>query len=564
MEFVSTLAPRLYSAAPIAQTKQQTNPTLLVSWWATGFSLAIILVRVFGRYIRTERLFPEDWVMALSILPLLIRMGFVHVVLIWGTNNASAAGLTDLDIYHRELGSRMVLGARIFYALFIWTAKFTVTAFFKRMTAQIWRRSFQKILLVIRYFLVLTFIAVILATLTECQPFDNYWRVLPDPGPSCRQGYAQLITMGTCDVITDLLLITFPIPIIYRSAMPTKRKVSLTLLFGLSFILVAITCYRVPSVISRKGSQQYRSLLASLEILAAAAISNAIVIGSFVRDRGVKKQKFKAGSLSESVEQTSSRRATLTHHHWGSDADLVGDLGIRLDPDLRSPSYQKIRPAPVALPSGQLAKRGSIDPNWQFSYFQFNADDDRTSTTDSLSGLKVHPHEYIETNVQPYRKDATMPPSYMSLSKVSLNDVGGLLDPPSPTDVTRNHPPQSHPYRDSKDQHPSRSRSLLNAVSGLLSPAPAYSGSSQTSLPRVPSQNVRHLSRPVTANPTTAAGQTNGTEHSPPSNLRDNQQRNRHGQPPSSSSRPVPELQDLGGLLKKDDDVERQLQEPHD
>ena len=94
MESTSTLARRLYSSAPPAQTRQETNPTLLVSWWATGFSLAIILVRVFGRYIRTERLFPEDWVMALSILPLLIRMGFVHVVLLWGTNNAVTIGLS--------------------------------------------------------------------------------------------------------------------------------------------------------------------------------------------------------------------------------------------------------------------------------------------------------------------------------------------------------------------------------------------------------------------------------------------------------------------------------------
>ncbi|EEP82315.1 conserved hypothetical protein [Uncinocarpus reesii 1704] len=538
MESLPAFARRLYSSPPDAQTRQETNPTLLVSWWATGFSLAIILVRVFGRYIRTERLFPEDWVMALSILPLLIRMGFVHVVLLWGTNNAITTGFSEHDILQREYGSRMVLGARIFYALFIWTAKFTVTAFFKRLTAQIWRRSFQHVLVGIRYFLLVTFIAVIIATLTECQPFDHYWQVVPDPGPKCRQGYAQLITMGTCDVITDLLLVAFPIPIIFLSVMPTKRKVSLTLLFGLSLILVAITCYRVPSVISRHGSQQYRSLIASLEILAAAAVSNAIVIGSFVRDRGLKKQKFKAGSLTESVEQTSSRRATITHHHWGSDADLVGDLGIRLDPELRSPSYQKIRPAPVALPSAHVAKRGSIDPNWQFSFSQSNnADDD-------------------QTNSHPSPKDTTMPPSYMSLSKVSLNDVGGLLDPPSPTDLTRNRDAHPQPQSTLQDQHLTRSRSLLNAVSGLLSPAPAYSGSSQSSLHGTPPQNIRNFSRPGTAT-LSSAGRPNGTENSSGTATPSASQRTRQGRTYPTQAGPVPELQDLGGLLRQNDDVER-------
>jgi len=55
--------------------------------------------------------------MALSIIPLLIRMGFVHVVLLWGTNNVAAQGISSEEIHHRAIGSRMVLGARIFYAL---------------------------------------------------------------------------------------------------------------------------------------------------------------------------------------------------------------------------------------------------------------------------------------------------------------------------------------------------------------------------------------------------------------------------------------------------------------
>ena len=54
--------------------------------------------------------------MALSIIPLFARMGCVHVVLRWGTNNAITAGLSAEDIWHREIGSKCVLPARIFYA----------------------------------------------------------------------------------------------------------------------------------------------------------------------------------------------------------------------------------------------------------------------------------------------------------------------------------------------------------------------------------------------------------------------------------------------------------------
>jgi len=54
--------------------------------------------------------------MALSLVPLLARMGLVHLVLLWGTNNTVTDGLTPLDVQHREVGSKLVLASRILYA----------------------------------------------------------------------------------------------------------------------------------------------------------------------------------------------------------------------------------------------------------------------------------------------------------------------------------------------------------------------------------------------------------------------------------------------------------------
>ena len=105
-----------HTTAPRAKGAVASNPTLLLSWWCTGFALAIILVRIAGRYVRTERLFREDKIMALSIIPLLARMGLVHLVLLWGTNNAVTTGLAPLDIHHRVVGSKLVLASRIMYA----------------------------------------------------------------------------------------------------------------------------------------------------------------------------------------------------------------------------------------------------------------------------------------------------------------------------------------------------------------------------------------------------------------------------------------------------------------
>lgn len=111
--------------------------------------------------------------MALSLVPLLIRMGLVHVILMYGTNNVQTEGLDEYQIHLRSIGSRLVLPSRIMYALFIWVSKFTVSEFLKRLTSNIWRQSYEMVLHFIRVFLVATFIAVVIATLAECQPFDH-------------------------------------------------------------------------------------------------------------------------------------------------------------------------------------------------------------------------------------------------------------------------------------------------------------------------------------------------------------------------------------------------------
>lgn len=107
-----------YSDPPPVRPFSDAKPTLLVSWWITLFCTCIILLRLAGRYIRVEKLFREDKIVALALVPLFLRMGCAHVVLLWGTNNIDLNGvaLSNSEISHRVSGSRVVLASRIFYA----------------------------------------------------------------------------------------------------------------------------------------------------------------------------------------------------------------------------------------------------------------------------------------------------------------------------------------------------------------------------------------------------------------------------------------------------------------
>lgn len=102
-----------------------------------------------------------------------------------------------------------------------------------------------------------------------------------------------MLVVAACSILTDLLLVVFPIPILIQSRIKLKRKVLLVSLFCLGLCTVCITLYRVPNILSERGYQGTRTMWASVEILVATFVNNAIALGTFVRDTGPKKKKFK-------------------------------------------------------------------------------------------------------------------------------------------------------------------------------------------------------------------------------------------------------------------------------
>ncbi|RMD40408.1 hypothetical protein DV735_g4734, partial [Chaetothyriales sp. CBS 134920] len=464
---------------PAAQSRNDINPTFLVSWWCTIFSITIILIRLFGRWVRTERLFLEDKIMFWSMVPLLIRMGLVHVILIFGTNNTVTTDLSHQQILRREIGSRLVLAARIFYAAFIWIAKLTVLEFLKRTIGASWARSYEIGLRLIYAFLGLTFIAVIISTLSECQPFTHYWQVVPDPGPHCRQGLVQLITMGVCDIVSDIVLIAFPIPVLIASkSMTTLKKLSLVCLFLLSIILVAITSYRVPSTIHRRSSQPFRSLIASLEILAATCVANIVIIGSFIRDKGVKKAKFRASSFAEddSLSRVPTRSKSIALNRWGSDEYLFRDVGLAVPSKLRGSLHEKdvFRPAPVApLHEQDAGQAGWTESDAGGALNLSNSSQVRprhprrhsdSSISSSSTNIKLR-------DVRARREDAVAAGGSVDAKDppMSFFDVGGIIDKPSAPSTSNSHESSLGETSASIGRGRTSSKAFLADIGGSLS-----------------------------------------------------------------------------------------------
>jgi len=266
--------------------------------------------------------------------------------------------------------------------------------------------------------------------------------------------------------MTDLILVLFPVPIILTSHMRPKKKLQLTCLFALSLAPVATTIYRVIYVLQTNGSQQTRSLLASVELLFATTAANALVLGSFVRDRGTKKSKYRIDSIAgDSLDRTPSRRPTV-HRHWGSDEDLVRDLGLGVAREFRDGDEEDRPPRLGFWPASTI----SIDRNWQF---------DQQPTVDAASkeNSLLRPDQLAPSSSQ---SNSTVTPR-----RVSFMGAGGLLDVETSDATLRSTRDSVHssqdplsPYRATPSPTINASatglrrgsQTLLQDLSGLLQP----------------------------------------------------------------------------------------------
>jgi hypothetical protein len=145
----------------------------------------------------------------------------------------------------------------------LWAVKYSISIFLRSLTGQIWQRFHHKLLRYLHILLAVTFLATVISDLAQCHPFTHYWQVTPDPGPQCRQGYAHLFTFGILNIVTNLALILFPVPLILKSRLPTSRKLSVILRLALPFLDIILTIYQLPQVTSHHGDQRLRSLIAS-------------------------------------------------------------------------------------------------------------------------------------------------------------------------------------------------------------------------------------------------------------------------------------------------------------
>ncbi|KAK1981811.1 hypothetical protein LZ30DRAFT_719217 [Colletotrichum cereale] len=253
------------------------DPTLLIHWLFSCLAFSVMVVRLVWKKVAKQDFNIGDWLTIAAIVCAMTRLGLIHVVLTWGTNNVSKAyrkthAFSNEEIYRREIGSKLSIVNRVFYNSYLWLQKLVLLDVYRRLISNIRQERFVMWSYGVVFFG--TYVACQVTTFSECNPFHLYWQVVPDPG-SCAKAQLQLIVVGVLNIVTDFMLLVLPLPLVVSLKTPWQRKLQLYTLFTLGIFIIAITVIRLPINVSNKDSQVNRTTWASTELLTAAIVVNA-------------------------------------------------------------------------------------------------------------------------------------------------------------------------------------------------------------------------------------------------------------------------------------------------
>ena len=95
---------------------------LIVLWCLSGSAAALMCARLFLKKYRSQALELGEYFTIAALFSLLLRGAVISVAIIWGVNRLTAAErkghvFTSKEIYQREMGAKMTIVNRCFYAV---------------------------------------------------------------------------------------------------------------------------------------------------------------------------------------------------------------------------------------------------------------------------------------------------------------------------------------------------------------------------------------------------------------------------------------------------------------
>ncbi|WQF89917.1 hypothetical protein CDEST_14931 [Colletotrichum destructivum] len=150
----------------------------------------------------------------------------------------------------RVNGSKTHVIGLLLYTTLLWLLKGCWVVYYSRLTNGV--HNMKRIMFWAAVIMPATYVACLLIAFCKCIPFQNQWQINPSPGNSCMPAisFVQTIFVMAMNTATDFYLMAIPLPMVWKSHLPWRKKATLMIMFSGGFLEMAFGILRCVSILT--------------------------------------------------------------------------------------------------------------------------------------------------------------------------------------------------------------------------------------------------------------------------------------------------------------------------
>ncbi|KAI1773794.1 hypothetical protein F4818DRAFT_101827 [Hypoxylon cercidicola] len=232
------------------------------AWTLLAVGICVTVLRTYARVkaVGWRRLQADDYLVWLGVTFYAVETSLAYSVGAVAQGLANN-GMTDeqrltlspdsAEYRTRVVGSKIQIAGWSSYSVLLWSLKASLLVFYMRLTAGLNRTYVIRINIGFALLLA-SFITILLNLFFSCRPFNKYWQIYPDPGNVCQPAVSNQVIWVylSMNVITDLYLISIPVPMLWQSSLKPVKKMGLIILFSGGLFVVACAILRCALIVT--------------------------------------------------------------------------------------------------------------------------------------------------------------------------------------------------------------------------------------------------------------------------------------------------------------------------
>ncbi|KAI0385732.1 hypothetical protein F5Y04DRAFT_291184 [Hypomontagnella monticulosa] len=311
-------------------------------WGLQGVAYLIVALRYYNRFsiMGWHSLSWDDGIMLLAVIVHTGESTMAYlVVAFWKglANNAmtdaqrAALDPQSTEWHLRVNGSKTHVVGLLLYTTLLWLLKACWLVYYARLTEGVgnMHRVIKGGIAVVS----LSYISCLLVAFLKCVPFDHQWQINPSPGNNCMPAIStvQTIYVMIMNTLTDFYLMAIPLPVVWKSHLPWRKKLVLLVMFSGGFLEMAFGILRCVSILTLGDIDPAQSGYWSVrESFVSMVLTNMPMVYPMFRKFI---EKGRSMSRSKGTSQGDSRGYKL-----GSLPGRVATIGGRQKPAFSAPS----------------------------------------------------------------------------------------------------------------------------------------------------------------------------------------------------------------------------------